>query len=58
LFPNPTGSPERIRQATTHMDRGGTQQAVKALVAECGIKKRFQSIPYATVWLPICLNRA
>ena len=58
LFPNPTGSPERIRQAITHMDRGGTQQAVKALVTECGIKKRFQSIPCATVWPPICLNRA
>lgn len=44
LFPNPVGSPERIRQATTHMDRGGVQQAVKALVAECGIKKRSPSI--------------
>ncbi len=58
LFPNPVGSPERIRQATTHMDRGGTQQAVKALVAECGIKKRSPSIPCATAWPPICLNRA
>jgi integrase len=45
LFPNPVGSPERIRQATTHMDRGGAQQAVKALLAECQIKKRSLSIP-------------
>lgn len=45
LFPNPVGSPERIQQATNHMDRGGTQQAVKALVTECGIKKRSLSIP-------------
>lgn len=44
LFPNPVGSPERIRQATHHMDRGGTQQAVKALVMACGIKKRSLSI--------------
>ena len=48
LFPNPTGSPERIRQTTTHMGTGGTQQAVKALVAECGIKKRSPSTPCAT----------
>ncbi len=58
LFPNPVGSPEHIRQATTHMDRGGVQQAVKALVAECGIKKRSQSIRCATVGPPICLSRA
>jgi len=45
LFPNPVGSPERIRQATSHMDRGGTQKAVKVLLGECGIKKRSLSIP-------------
>ena len=39
LFPNPAGAPERIREASTHMDRGGTQQAIKALLAECGKKK-------------------
>ncbi|MEN7973909.1 MAG: site-specific integrase, partial [Verrucomicrobiota bacterium] len=44
LFPNPVGSPERIQQATRHMDRGGAQQAMKALVTECGIKKRSPSI--------------
>lgn len=58
LFPNPVGSPERIRQATTHMDRGGAQQAVKALVAECGIKKRSQSILCATPGPPTCSSRA
>ena len=57
LFPNPVGSPERIRRATTHMDRGGVQQAVKALVAECGIKKRSRSILCATPWQPICSSR-
>jgi integrase len=40
LFPNPVGSTETIRQATRHMDRGGAQQAVKAMICECGIKKR------------------
>jgi integrase/recombinase XerD len=39
LFPHPVGSPERIRKATTHMDRGGTQAAMKAVVLQCGIKK-------------------
>jgi integrase len=39
LFPNATGSPERIRNATTHMDRGGAQAAMKAVVTSCGIKK-------------------
>ena len=40
LFPNAVGSPERIKQATTHMDRGGAQKAMKIVVKECGIKKR------------------
>ena len=33
LFPNPVGSAESIARARTHMNRGGVQQAVKALVA-------------------------
>jgi integrase len=40
LFPNAVGSPEHIRNATTHMDRGGTQAAMKAVVEHCGIKKK------------------
>lgn len=43
LFPNAVGSPERIRSATTHMDRGGTQAAMKAVVEQCGIKKKSRS---------------
>lgn len=39
LFPNATGSLERIRRATTHMDRSGAQAAMKAVVEPCGIKK-------------------
>jgi integrase/recombinase XerD len=40
LFPNALGSPERIRAATTHMDRGGTQAAMRAVVHQCEIKKK------------------
>jgi integrase/recombinase XerD len=58
LFPNCVGSPERIRSATTHMDRGGTQKAVKVLLAECGVKKRFPFTPCATASPPICWNAA
>jgi integrase/recombinase XerD len=58
LFPNAVGSAERIRAATTHMARGGTQSALKAVVTQCGIKKKSQFIPYATVSQRICLKTA
>jgi integrase/recombinase XerD len=44
LFPNAVGPPERIQKATTHMNRGGTQAAMKAVVTQCGIKKKSLSI--------------
>lgn len=40
LFPNPVGSAQTIQQATRHMDRGGAQSAMKAVVKDCGIKKK------------------
>ena len=40
IFPNATGSLKTIQQAKTHMDRGGTQKAMKVVVTECGIKKK------------------
>lgn len=58
LFPNATGSMERIREATTHMDRGGTQAAMKAVVQQCRIKKKSPSTPCATASPRICSNRA
>lgn len=58
LFPNPVGSPKRICNATTHMDRGGAQAAMKAVVRQCGIKKKSLSTLCGTVSLPICLKRA
>ncbi len=48
LFPNAKGSLEAIQQATTHMDKGGTQQAMRRVVSECGIKKKFPYILLGT----------
>ncbi len=58
IFPNATGSLKRIQQAKTHMDRGGAQKAMKVVVAECGIKKKSLSTPFATVLPHIFLNAA
>ena len=40
IFPNANGHLKTIQQATTHMDRGGAQKAMKTVVEECGIKKK------------------
>jgi len=58
LFPNANGSLETIQKATTHMDRGGSQKAMKVVVAGCGIKKKSISIPFATASPLTCLNAA
>lgn len=58
LFPNAVGSAERVRNATGHMDRGGTQAAMKAVVKQCGIKKKPRFTPCATVLPRICLKKA
>jgi len=57
LFPSAVGSPERIQKTTTHMDRGGTQAAMKAVVEECGIKKKSPSTPFAMPLQPIYWKR-
>jgi integrase len=57
LFPNATGSLERVRNATSPMDRGGTQAAMKAVVQQCGIKKKYPSTRCATASPRICSNR-
>lgn len=57
IFPNANGSAETIRQAKSHMDRGGVQKAMKTVVDECGIKKKSPSIRFATVLPHICLNK-
>jgi integrase len=58
IFPNANGSFETIQQATTHMDRGGAQKAMKVVVSECGIKKKSIFIPFAIVLPHIYLNAA
>lgn len=58
LFPNTKGPMQTLHQATTHMDRGGTQKAMKVVVEECGIKKKSTSIPFVTPSPPTCSNAA
>lgn len=57
LFPNDNGSMETIREAKGPMARGGVQKTMRIVVAECGIKKKSPSIPYATALPPISLKR-
>lgn len=57
LFPNATGSMKRVAEATSHMDRGGAQAAMKAVVASCGIKKKSPFIRFAIAMPRICLNK-
>jgi len=56
LFPNPVGSASHIQQATRHMDRGGAQSAMKAVVKDCGIKKKYPYTTCAIVLPPIYSN--
>ena len=58
LFPNPVGSATTIQQATRHMDRGGAQSAMKAVVKDCRIKKKSPSILSGTALPPTCWNAA
>lgn len=58
LFPNAVGSPEKIQKATNHMDKGGTQKAMKVVVEECGIKKKSTFIPFVIALQPTCSNAA
>lgn len=47
LFPNRKGSVETMQRATTHMDKGGAQSAMKKVVAACNIKKKSPFTPFA-----------
>jgi len=58
LFPNRAGSAATMHKATTHMDKGGAQSAMKKVVASCNIKKKSPSILFATASQPICLSGA
>lgn len=56
LFPNPVGKADRIKTATHHMDRGGAQNAMKAVVKDCGIKKKSRYTVCAIALPPIYSN--
>jgi len=56
LFPNPVGNFETIQKATRHMDRGGAQSAMKAVVKDCGIKKKSRYTACAIALQHTCLN--
>lgn len=58
LFPNASGSPDKIKQATNHMDTGGAQKAMKVVVKECGIKKKSIFTLSGTVLQPTYSNAA
>jgi integrase/recombinase XerD len=58
LFPSAVGSLEQIQQATSHMDRGSTQNAMRAVVKDCNIKKKYRSTTYAIAMPPTYLNAA
>lgn len=58
IFPKANGSLQTIQRATTHMDRGGAQNAMKVVVEECGIKKKSIFIPFVTVLPRIYSNAA
>ena len=54
LFPNYRGSADTIIKAETHMNIGSTQQAMKAVVTACNIKKKSPSTHSGTVLPLIC----
>jgi len=56
LFPSAPKKSQTIQDINKHMDRGGTQKAVREIVATCKIKKKSLYTPCATVLRPTCLN--
>ncbi len=58
LFPNARGSLATIKQATTHMNTGGTQSAMKAVVTACNIKKKCPFTPFGIPSPHTSLNAA
>lgn len=58
LFPNPVGSLISIKNSKNHMDRGGAQKAMRVVVTECGIKKKYPFTPCVTALPHTFLNAA
>jgi len=53
LFPKRMKTMEEVRLATTTLDRGSIQKAMKEVVADCGFKKKYHCTAYATATLPM-----
>ncbi len=58
LFPNRKRGLKNAHLVNTPLDRGGIQTAMKAVVRQLGIKKKFRATPCVTVMPPICWNPA
>lgn len=58
LFPNRKRGMKNAYLVDTPLDRGGIQVAMKAVVRQLGIKKKFHATPCVTVMPPICWNQA
>ncbi len=48
LFPNRLGGRKNAHLATTPLDAGGVQQALRAVIQSCGIKKELRPTPCVT----------
>jgi len=58
LFPNKPKKNQTISDIKKHMDRGGTQKAVREIVSSCKIKKKYPYTPCDIASQPIYLNAA
>jgi integrase len=58
LFPNRKRGLKNAHLVGTPLDKGGIQVAMKAVVRQLGIKKKFHATPFVTVTPPICWNLA
>lgn len=52
MFPNRGGGVKGADRATTALDRGGVQRALRQVVLDCGLKKRSARTAFATAMQP------
>ena len=58
LFPSRLGGRQAAQQATTVLDRGSVQAALRKVVRQCGLKKRLRRIVCATAMPHTCSKPA
>jgi len=58
LFSSPPKKSQTITDINKHMDRGGTQKAVREIISSCKIKKKYRCTVCATASPPTYLNAA